>query len=78
MFFRASLAELARSLGLFGWVRNRVDGGVECVAEGDEERLLALRRYCEHGPPGAFVEHVETIDEPESGGFSAFSVRPSG
>jgi acylphosphatase len=78
VFFRASVLEKARSLGLVGWVRNRYDGSVECVAEGDDDRLLALRSYCETGPPGAFVEHIDFIDEPESGGFTSFDVRSSG
>jgi len=78
VFFRASILEKARSLGLVGWVRNRYDGSVECVAEGDGERLLALRVYCESGPPGAYVEHVDYLDEPENGEFTSFDVRSSG
>jgi acylphosphatase len=78
VFFRASIVERARSLGLVGWVRNRYDGSVECVAEGDGERLLALRSYCETGPPGAFVEHIDYIDEPESGDLTSFELRSSG
>lgn len=78
VFFRASVADLAQTLGLVGWVRNRFDGGVECVAEGDDEPLLALRRYCERGPSGASVERVELSDEAATGEFRAFSVRSDG
>lgn len=78
VFFRASIVEQARSLGLVGWVRNRCDGSVECVAEGDGERLLALRAYCESGPPGAEVERVDLVEESEAGGFTSFDVRSSG
>ena len=78
VFFRASVVERARELGLVGWVRNRYDGAVEFVAEGDGERLLALRAYCESGPPGARVVSVETIDEPETGAFTSFVVRATG
>ena len=78
VFFRASVAERARALDLVGWVRNRYDGSVECVAEGDGERLLALRAYCESGPPGAYVERVDLIEERESGTFTSFDVRSSG
>lgn len=78
VFFRASVADRARALGVVGWVRNRYDGSVECVAEGDRERLLALLAYCGSGPPGARVERVETFDEPETGRFTSFDVRSSG
>lgn len=78
VFFRASALEKARSLGLVGWVRNRHDGSVECVAEGDRERLLALRAYCETGPSGAHVTRVDYLDEPETGEFTSFEFRASG
>ena len=75
VFFRASLVEQARSLGLTGWVRNRADGSVEVVAEGPAEGLAALADYCRQGPPGAIVRAVEVTDEPENGEFAGFSVR---
>ena len=78
VFFRASIVERARALGLVGWVRNRHDGSVECVAEGEGERLLALRVYCASGPQGAYVERVDLIEEMESGEFTSFDVRSSG
>jgi acylphosphatase len=41
--YRAACADRATSLGLGGWVRNRVDGRVEVLASGPRERLEALR-----------------------------------
>ena len=75
VFFRASIVELARSLGLKGWVRNRFDGSVEVVAEGDAAAIEALRGYCKKGPADAIVRDLEIIDEPETGEFHAFGVR---
>jgi acylphosphatase len=75
VFFRASIIELARPLGLKGWVRNRLDGSVEVVAEGDAAAIDALRAYCKKGPPDAIVREFEIIDEPETGEFKAFGVR---
>jgi acylphosphatase len=75
VFFRASIIEQARSLGLQGWVRNRLDGSVEVVAEGDAAAIDALRSYCKKGPPGAIVRDFEVIDEPETGEFESFDVR---
>ena len=34
VFYRASLIDEARRLGLAGWVRNRRDGSVEAVVQG--------------------------------------------
>jgi acylphosphatase len=62
--FRASMVTIARTLGLAGWVANRVDDSVEAVAEGDEAEVAALIRWCHHGPPAARVDHVEVSDEP--------------
>lgn len=78
VFFRSSLADRATSLQLVGWVRNRLDGSVECVAEGDEAALLALHHFCEKGPSGALVERVEFFDEPESRSCRGFTIRPDG
>jgi acylphosphatase len=60
VFFRASCAEEARRLGVGGWVRNRPDGRVEAVFEGDESQVSEMVEWCRRGPPGARVEGVET------------------
>jgi acylphosphatase len=59
--FRAETQRRARSLGVAGWVRNRYDGAVEAVFEGDDERVESMIRWCGHGPSGARVDemHVE-------------------
>jgi acylphosphatase len=75
VFFRASIDEQARALRLTGWVRNRSDGTVEVVAEGNAEALRALRAYCEQGPPGAHVTRIESHDETETHDFRTFSIR---
>ena len=75
MFYRAFALERARELGLKGWVRNRSDGSVELVAEGDGDALSALRGWCVKGPPGAIVRETDELHEAETGDFSSFSVR---
>jgi len=70
--YRASARDHAARLGLSGWVRNRSDGAVEAVAEGDAASVALFVAWCERGPPMARVERVEVRDqEPEglSGGF---------
>ena len=57
--FRWSCREVADRLDLSGWVRNRPDGSVEVVAEGDESALAELVSWCSHGPVHAHVSDVE-------------------
>jgi acylphosphatase len=73
--FRYSTVELGRRLGLRGWARNLPDGRVEIVAEGPEEIVRRLARWCGEGPPGARVSGVE--EEPVDGGepLERFGVR---
>ncbi len=59
VFFRANTVGIARKLRLKGWVRNRRDGSVEIVAEGDKEKLMELLEWCKIGPEGAIVERVD-------------------
>lgn len=67
VFFRATTRERARAAGVGGWVRNRRDGSVEAVFEGDPDAVNSLVDYCHRGPQWARVERVEVFDErPES------------
>ena len=75
VWFRESCRREAESLGVAGSVRNRADGAVEAVFEGESAAVLALVAWCRTGPPRADVEHVEVADEtPE--GVAGFRVRP--
>ena len=71
VFFRAWSAETAQSLGLSGWVRNRRDGTVEMLVQGEEEAVARMIERCRQGPPAARVDRidVEEADESASGGF---------
>ena len=74
VFFRDSTEREASGRGLAGWVRNRDDGAVEAVFEGDPDDVRALVDFCESGPGAADVERVETTEE-EPEGLSGFEVR---
>lgn len=76
VFFRASTRDKAVLLGLRGWVRNRSDGTVEAVAEGEEAALQALVAWVHRGPPIADVTEVEVMWEEEAG-LRSFEVRPT-
>jgi acylphosphatase len=74
VFFRDSCRREAMAAGVSGWVRNRSDGAVEAVFEGDERAVQRLVAWCRHGPPHAQVEKLTTYDEaPE--GLAGFRVR---
>ncbi|MEZ4449495.1 MAG: acylphosphatase [Nannocystaceae bacterium] len=76
VYYRASTREEALARGLRGFVRNRDDGGVELVAEGPRDAVLALLRWCEGGPPAARVDAVEVAWEaPDAPPFVDFVVR---
>jgi acylphosphatase len=72
--FRYTVARVAQSRGVSGWVRNRADGTVEAVFEGEPDLVESLVRLSRDGPRGAAVERVEVVgEEPE--GLSGFEVR---
>ena len=74
VFFRQGVRRLAERDGVAGWVRNRPDGSVEAVFEGDARAVEALVGFCREGPSGASVREVEASEEPPEG-LSGFEVR---
>ena len=74
VFFRDSTRRLAEREGVAGWVRNRPDGAVEAVFEGEPEAVERLIRFAREGPRGARVDDVEVIEE-EPEGLRGFGVR---
>jgi len=77
VFFRANTTSTAKKLGITGFVRNRTDGSVEVVAEGDKQKLEKLREWCSHGPEAAIVEKVKSEWEEYKGEFSDFTATSS-
>ncbi|HDI31346.1 MAG: acylphosphatase [Thermoprotei archaeon] len=75
VFFRATMKEVADSLGVKGWVRNLPDGRVEAVLEGPEDKVNDVIKWAHKGPRMARVERVEVIWEPYKGEFKSFSIR---
>jgi len=63
--FRYTTADEARRRRLTGWVRNLESGAVEAVFEGPHAAVLDMVRWCQEGPPGAWVRDVDVKwDEP--------------
>ena len=71
--FRFAVERAAASRGVSGWVRNRADGTVEAVFEGELEDVEALVELCRRGPRGAGVERVE-VESGSAEGLAGFRV----
>jgi acylphosphatase len=67
VFFRATAEEMAKELGLTGWAKNMPDGSVEMHIEGEPEAVQEFCEWCNEGPSGAKVEHVDISDAEEEG-----------
>lgn len=72
VFFRGAAVDMANAAGLAGWVRNRVDGRLEAVLEGDKDTIRKLIDWFHVGPPAARVEGVEVFWENPTGEFTGF------
>ena len=76
VYFRYSVQNVARRLGLKGYVRNLASGdAVEVQAEGEKPQLNKLLDQLKVGPPGAWVKKVEIDWSDYSGQFTDFGIR---
>ena len=57
--FRFALHREAVARGLAGWVRNRRDGTVEAVLQGEAAQVEAVRAWARRGPPAARVDRID-------------------
>ena len=76
VYLRAWTAELAETLQLDGWVRNRPDGSVEALISGSADSVARMMSSIHQGPPHAQVTQVEILQE---GGTapSGFAILPT-
>jgi acylphosphatase len=74
VFFRHQTQETAFRLGVKGWVKNRRDGRVEAIFEGDKDRVDQIVQWCHQGPSEARVTEVHLNWEIYAGEFEDFSV----
>jgi len=72
--FRMYTQETAERLGLTGWVRNRWDGRVEAVFEGEEQDVAEAVRWCHRGSPYAHVTKVEVDWQEPTGKYDSFFI----
>lgn len=73
--FRYFTFHHALSLGITGYVTNRVDSSVEVVACGAQSALNELYTLLSEGPRLARVEHVEMEEIENTDPFETFLIR---
>ena len=76
--FRYFVLNRAAEIGVTGWVRNRISGQVEVVAEGNRDQLEKLLGQLRVGPRSAQVENIEVNWGQATGEFHSFNVRMDG
>ena len=72
VFFRDLMQQEALKLGICGWVRNRIDGTVEAVVQGDRTAVNSIVQWSKHGPKQARVERVEV--DTITGTYTGFEI----
>ena len=73
--FRMTAEEVARALGVVGWVKNLRDRRVELVAEGEEETLRQFLDALQSGAMKNFIQQVEVSWSNASDTFNEFEIR---
>lgn len=74
VYYRATTEEMARDVGVDGWVKNLDDGRVEAVFEGPEDAVEQMVEWFHAGSPNARVSDVE-VDYSEPTGIGGFEIR---
>lgn len=67
VWFRESCRRVADEHGVAGWVRNRSDGTVEAVFEGEPHPVSVVVSWCRVGPVRADVTGIDVTEEPPEG-----------
>ena len=74
--FRWWTVNQAKTLGLYGWVRNRTDGSVEATFFGKEAAIMDIIGRCWSGPAVAVVDNIK-INKAGKPNIKGFSHRPT-
>jgi acylphosphatase len=73
--YRAFVQDNARSLRVFGWVKNLPDSRVEAELEGEESAVNDLIEFMRQGPRAAHVTNLEIEIRAFQNQYNSFSVR---
>jgi len=72
--YRSWMKQKAKKLQLVGWVKNRDDGAVEAVVQGDEKGVQIMIEHARKGPDVAWVEKVDIAEHSVDTGMIGFEV----
>ncbi len=75
--FRYALQQSAVAQGVRGWVRNRRDGSVEAVLQGEAEAVQAVIDWARLGPPASRVDRVDITPEADGRRYDDFEQLPT-
>ena len=73
--YRYVSSNKAKSWKLVGYVKNTADGGVEIVAEGEEDDLKNFIAWCYNGVGPAMVHNIDQSWSEATGVFDDFMIK---
>lgn len=75
--YRHSMVVEAIAIGVAGWVRNRFDGSVEALAQGEDADVQRLIEWAQRGPATARVDTVTVTKLSGAATTGSFELRPT-
>tara|TARA_B100001778_G_C18599866_1_gene636675 strand:- start:2530 stop:2811 length:282 start_codon:yes stop_codon:yes gene_type:complete len=72
--YRYWLKSFAIEYGIFGWVKNNINGEVEAVLIGNEDVVNNLIEQCYMGPPESNVEKILTDNSNDIYDIKSFEI----
>lgn len=74
VFFRMETQRAAEQYNVAGWVRNKRDGSVEAVFEGERTEVDAVLDWCREGPTRSVVHDVVVEWQEYTGEYGGFNI----
>ncbi|MGH8598745.1 MAG: acylphosphatase [Gammaproteobacteria bacterium] len=75
---REAMRQHADQLKVTGWVRNRLDGTVEAIVQGEAFDVDSMVEWARDGPATARVDSVDVESAEGEEDFHTFDKRPTG